>query len=191
MFIANDKRTKNITEALNSGVFNYYSILCDGSSSTKIVDEKELYIIKTCLNGKPLFQVISLEEPEEGNAEGLQAALENALSKMEFTLSREDKEIGICSDAASVNIKLWKLIKEELGQQYFLSKCISHKFELAVGDAFKGSSLNQTVEQNYIDIYYFFKKSPLRWRLFKRQAKFLRGIEILVQMSHGYQVDRT
>ena len=172
-FIANDKRTKNITEALNSGVFNYYSILCDGSSSTKIVDEKELYIMKTCLNGKPLFQVISLEEPEEGNVVGLQAALENALSKMEFTFSREDKEIGICSDAASVNIKLWKLIKDELGQQYFLSKCISHKFELAVGDAFKGSSVNQTVEQNYIDIYYFFKKSPLRWRLFKRQAEFL------------------
>ena len=114
-------------------------------------------------------------------------ALENALPKMEFTFSREDKEIGICSDTASVNnIKLWKPIKEELGQQYFLSKCISHKFELAVGDAFKGSSLNQTVDQNYIDIYYFFKKSPLRWRLFKR---IFRGIEISVQTSHRYQVD--
>ena len=59
---------------------------------------------------------------------------------MEFTFSLE-KEIGICSDAASVNIKLWELIKEELGEHYFLSKCISHKFELAVYDAFKDSSL--------------------------------------------------
>lgn len=117
--------------------------------------------------------MISLEEPEEGNAEGLAASLENALSKMEFTFSWEEKEIGICSDAASVNIRLWKLIKEGLGEHYFLSKCISHKFELAVGDAFKDSTLNRTVEQNYVDIYYFFKKSPLRWRLFKRQADFL------------------
>ena len=54
-FIAGDKRTANIMEPLNSGLFNYYSILCDGSSSTKIMDEKELYIIKTCLNGKPHF----------------------------------------------------------------------------------------------------------------------------------------
>ena len=125
------------------------------------MDEKELYIIKTCLNGKPHCQVISLEEPEEENAKGLATALGNAMSKMEFTFSQEEKEIGICSDVASVNIKLWILIKEERGEHYFLSKCISHKLELAVGDAFKESSLNQTVEQNYVDIYYFLRSLPL------------------------------
>ena len=90
---------------------------------------------------------------------------------------------------ASINIKLWKLIKEKLGQQYFLSKCISHKFELAVGDAFKGFSLNQTVEQNYIDIYYFFKKPPLRWRLFERQAEFLGVSKYQYKRPTGTQVD--
>ena len=42
-FIADDKRTASITEPLNSGLFNYYSVLCDGSSTTKIVDEKQLH----------------------------------------------------------------------------------------------------------------------------------------------------
>ena len=68
-------------------------MFCDGSSNTKIVDEKELYIIKTCLNGKPHFQVISLKEPEEGNAEGLAMAMENALKKLQFTFSRDEKEM--------------------------------------------------------------------------------------------------
>ena len=126
-FISLDKRISNITEPLNTGVYNYYSILCDGSSSTKIVDEKELYVIKTCLSGKPNFQVLALEEPDEGNAEGTSNALDNAMSKMEFTFERENKEIGLCSDAASVNFKLWKLLKEDLREQYFLSKCILHR----------------------------------------------------------------
>ena len=44
---------------------------------------------------------------------------------------------------------------------------------LSIGDAFQDCVINQMQEQTYIDIYYFFKKSPLRWRLFKRQAEFL------------------
>ena len=74
-----------------------------------------MYIIKVCLNGKPYFHVLALEEPDEGNAPGLATALENAISKIEFTFSREDKEIGLCTDAALVNIRLWKLIRDELG----------------------------------------------------------------------------
>ena len=51
----------------------------------------------------PIFNVISLEEPEECNAQGIKQAMENLLSKMNFTFQRKDKETGMCSDGASVN----------------------------------------------------------------------------------------
>ena len=51
--------------------------------------------------------------------------------------------------------------------------CPSHKFELALNDAFQISKLNENSENSYTDIYYFFKRSPLRWRIFKRQSIFM------------------
>ena len=83
----------NITEPLNKNNLHYYSVLFDGASSAKCVDEKELFIIKTCVQGQPTFNVISLEEPEECNAQGIKQAIENSLSKMNFNFQRKDKEI--------------------------------------------------------------------------------------------------
>ena len=51
--------------------------------------------------------------------------------------------------------------------------CLSHRFELALNDAIQISKLNENSENSYTDIYYFFKRSPLRWRLFKRQSIFM------------------
>lgn len=45
--------------------------------------------------------------------------------------------------------------------------------ELALKDSFKDSAMNIHTEKDYKDIYYFFKKSSLRWKLFKRQALFM------------------
>ena len=76
----------------------------DGSSSAKILDEKELYIVKLCVGGVPKYEVMSLEESNEANAEGLKESFENSISKMEFNFERKDKEIGMCSDGTNVNI---------------------------------------------------------------------------------------
>ena len=64
-----------ITEPLNSNAVNYYSILNDGSRRAKTTDEKEIFLIKTGATGAPKFEVMSLEEPESCNAEGLQESL--------------------------------------------------------------------------------------------------------------------
>ena len=108
----------------------------DGSSSVKILDEKELYIIKLCVGGVPKFKVMSLEEPNEANAEGLKEYFENSISKMEFNFERKDKEIGMCSDDTNINISLNRLVKAEMGEHYVLVLCLAHKLELALADAF-------------------------------------------------------
>ena len=119
---------------------------------------------------------MSLEEPDECNSEGLKNSFANSVSKMKFNFERKSKEIGMCTDAAAVNVKLYKLLKPDMGEHYLLTLCPAHKVELALGDAFKISNLNASTEKDYKDVYYFFKKSPLRWKLFKRQALFLEEV---------------
>ena len=92
-YISISQRIKNITEPLNENILNYYSILFDGASSCKCVDEKELFVIKLCAEGKPIFHVMPLEVPEKCNAEGIKESIDNAVSKMKFNFSQSEKEI--------------------------------------------------------------------------------------------------
>ena len=72
----------------------------------------------------------------------------------------------MCSDGAAVNRAVYNQLVDELGPQYLSMFCLSHKFELALNDAFQISKLNENSENSY-------KRSSLRWRLFKRQSIFM------------------
>ena len=172
-YISISQQITNITEPLNNDVLHYYSVLLDGASSAKCIDEKELFVMKTCADGQPTFNVMSLEEPEECNAEGIKVAMENSISKMNFNFECRDKEIGMCSDDALVNGAVYNLLVEEFGDHYLSIFCPSHKFELTINDTFGSSLLNNETEKDYTEVYYFFKKSPLHWHLFKWQSLFM------------------
>ena len=73
-------KIKNITEPLNNGEYHYYSIMNDGSSSAKTMDEKELFLIKTASSGTPKFSIMSLEEVENTDMDGLKVALEKSVN---------------------------------------------------------------------------------------------------------------
>ena len=47
-YISISQRIKNIMEPINKNILNYYSVLFDGTSSFKCVDEKELSVTKLC-----------------------------------------------------------------------------------------------------------------------------------------------
>ena len=167
-YLAKSIRVKTITEPINSGSTRYYSVMNDGSSSAKTLDEKELFLLKTAATGEPRFALMSLEEPENANAEGLKVAMENAFDKLELTIDRCDHELGLCSDGARVNMVLFNMVKEDMGDHYTQVWCPSHRLELAIGDAFKTSALNHVCEKGCADVYYLFKRATLRWRLFKK-----------------------
>lgn len=176
-FLAKGEFLKNVTEPLNSGKRSYYSLLSDGSSNAKTMDEKELVLVKTCNEGRPVFHVLGLEVVEEGDSKGIAKAIESAVSKANFNFERRDKEIGLCTDGAPVNTAAANLIRHDLGVEndddYLHTLCPAHKVELAIADAFKTVPFNEETEKDLNDIYYFFKKANLKWRLFKRQALFM------------------
>ena len=111
-------------------------------------------------------------EPKECDALGIEAAVENSVSKMEFMFQQKSKEIGMYSDGAAVNHAVYNLLHGEMGGHYLLT-CPTQKFELAINDAFSKYLLSGSTESDYSDGYYFLKKSPLHWLLLKRQSIFL------------------
>ena len=60
LFLSNFLLHENVVDASNDGTRLHFSLLYDGSSSATTSDEKELYIIKTCNNGQPQFDLLSL-----------------------------------------------------------------------------------------------------------------------------------
>ena len=111
--------------------------------------------MKTCVQGKPTFNVMSLEEPDKCNADGINETMKNSFNKLYFNPERKNKEIGMCSDGAAVNRPVYNQLIDELGAQYLSMFCPSHKFELALNDAFQISKLNKNSEKSYTDIYIF------------------------------------
>ena len=103
--------------------------------------------------------------------------MENSFEKLNLISPRKNKELGMCTDGASVNVALHHLVKEEMGEHYVLVLCPSHKVELALKDAFKESTLNDRCGEDLTNTYYLFKKANLRWRLFRCQSRF---------MAHSY-----
>ena len=116
---------------------------------------------------------MTVEEPEDADADGLKVAMENSFKKLEIEVDRKENEIGLCSDGAAVNHSLFEKVKAEMGDHYVKVWCPSHRIELAVRDAFKENEFNNVCEKDQSNIYYLFKRAPLRWRLFKRQAIFM------------------
>ena len=114
---------------------------------------------------------MSLEEPDECNADGINEAMKNSFNK--FNFERKNKEIGMCSDGAAVNCAVYNQLVDELGPQYLSMFCPSHKFELALNDAFQISKLNENSEKSYADIYVIFLNAPRFVGDFSRDKVFL------------------
>ena len=82
----------NIMKPLNDVTIQCYSVHNEGSSSAKTMDEKELFIMKTAHKVEVKFCTVSLEEPDEANAEGLKAALETSIMKLGVNIERKNGE---------------------------------------------------------------------------------------------------
>ena len=137
------------------------------------MDEKEVYVIKTCANGVPQFEVLALEQPSDASAMGLKSSLDNAASKEKFTFDRKSREIGLGSDGTNTNKALYQLEKETVGEDLVSILRISHILELAVHDAFKRSKLNSDAEEQLQTVYYLFRRANLKWRHFKKHGNVL------------------
>ena len=121
-------KMKTLTEPINVKKMRYYSVLNDGSSSAKTKDEKEVFLIKIAPKGKPEVSLISLEEPIEGDTNGLRDVLNRSISGLNLNeeFNRKTREIVMCSDGAKVNFSHYELLKTDLGGHYLHIWCPAH-----------------------------------------------------------------
>ena len=63
----------------------------------------------------------------------------------------------MCSDGASVNVKLHRLVQKELGAHLYTGFV---PFTQS-GDSFKLSELNSQCQEDVTNVYYLFKKATL------------------------------
>ena len=53
------------------------------------MDEKEVYVIKSCDMRKPCYNVLALQQAAEADAQGLHNSLKAAVAKVEFILTEQ------------------------------------------------------------------------------------------------------
>ena len=140
------------------------------------MDQKELYVIKTCDKGKRRFDILALEQPDDAGAKGLKESLDNAVKKANLSIDRKTHEIALGSDGTNTNKVLYKLEKEEIGDWLIQSLCLSHKIQLVIHNAFKQSKLNRDAEEQLELVYYLFKQANLKWCSLKRQALMMKTL---------------
>ena len=157
LYLSNSLLRENVVKPLNEGRTLYFS---DGSSSSKINDQKKLCIIKTCRNGVPHFDALSLQQPDDTNAAGLHVALQNSIESAKFTFDRKNREVGVGSDGASANKSLYRLEKASVGDHLIFAWCLTHKVQLALHDAFTGSQL-ETDGQKQLENEFYLSKNEL------------------------------
>ena len=64
------------------------------------MDKNELFLVKSAPIGVPNFAVLSVEEVVKADLDRLKVDLEHLMEKVDITINRSDKEIGMCSDGA-------------------------------------------------------------------------------------------
>ena len=117
---------------LNEKKWNYYSLLCNGSSSATTNDEKELTLIKTCKNEMPWFDVLSLQQLDDTSTSGLHLSLTDSVRSANFSFEQRERMVGLGSDGMNANKYLYEFEKEEVRDHLVFTWCLSHKLELAL-----------------------------------------------------------
>ena len=104
-------------------------------------------MIKTCDKGKPIFDVLPLEQPDDACAKDLKESLDNAVKKANLSTDRNTYEIGPGSDGTNTSKVFYKLEKEEISDWLIQILSLSLKLELVIHDAFKQSKLNRDADK--------------------------------------------
>ena len=107
--------------------------------------------------------------------------MKKAVTNAKFNFPRKERIVGVGSDGASANRRLFALKKAAVGDHLAFSWCLSHKLQLALRDAFKDISLESSAQNQLQEEFYLFKIATLKWRLFKRYA------EIVGQTAYRYK----
>ena len=150
------------------------SIMYDGATDCS-VSEVEIIYVRLLENGYPKDYFVALQDLEHANADGVFAAIDEAMNTC-GSIHWKEKVVGGGSDGASVNIGVNNSVATRLSENrpYVLNvHCVAHRLELGVLNAIKTNPLLVTVHDMLKKIYKHYHYSPKAIRELKTIAESL------------------
>ena len=143
---------------------NFFSILTDGSTDSGVQEKELVFVIFISKDGDMQTRFLKLKSVADGSAEGLKKLIVGIFENMGIDYKK--KLIGVGADGANVNLGKKKglvaLIKQDIPWVIGVH-CLSHRLELSLRDAFKGTTID-TVCDKLMDLYYVYQNSPKKLR---------------------------
>lgn len=152
----------------------YISVLSDGSTDVSNV-EKELVYVTYVVDAKVKTRFMALRNVSHAHAVGLTELLLGVLEDVGITASKQ--LVGFCADGASVNMGriggVAALLTNNIPAPWLVViHCVSHRFELAVKDAFKDTGCDAVVDM-LLAMYVLYEKSNKRLRELKALGEIM------------------
>ncbi|XP_034080926.1 zinc finger protein 862-like [Gymnodraco acuticeps] len=146
----------------------FFALMGDGSTDISVTEQENVYV-RYVKDGLPATEFIDIMAVKSADANGVLAALLEALHHVDLTDGDIKKKIIGCTfDGASVNqgAKGGVIVKlrELLGHVLISIWCAPHKLELSLLDATKATDFIDIVEKGVDPIYRFYYGSGKRRR---------------------------
>ena len=143
----------------------YMSVLSDGSTDVTNV-EKELFYVTFVVDALVTTRLLAIRDVKHADAAGLTELL---LAVFEWAnIDVKKKLVGFCADGANVNLGraggvAVRLAREIPAPWLVVIHCVSHRFELAVKDTFKGTGADTVIDM-LVAMHFLYEKSNKRLR---------------------------
>ena len=163
-----------------------FSIFSDGSQARKTGSEKELVLVRTVKDGKPVYFTVALQDMDaygDANAENLKVAIDDVFAtKVAISVQRYTKlQVSATADGAAVNTGIYNGLltrMREDGRPWLMSiHCVSHRLELAIKDSLLKNTDFSQVKDTMVTIFYLMKQAGKFQRQFNCTAEAL-GVQV-------------
>ncbi|CAC5411875.1 unnamed protein product [Mytilus coruscus] len=142
---------------------SFLSIISDGSTDVSS-KEAEIVYVRTSVRCQVSTLFIGVKNVPKADGEHISTAISNLMTER-FQETWKEKLVAMGTDGASVMLGktsgVVKRIKDMTSRPVYAIHCSAHRIELAYKDAIKGTKIWQRCDALMLNIYLFYKYSPL------------------------------
>lgn len=161
--VMNDDLAKNIRDG------KFFAVLCDGSTDCASLEEEIVYVRYLTADNRPKTAFLCVCDVQHPDSEHIFNHLCTSL-KREIHVDQLSGLVAFVADGASVNFgvqngvyqRFLEILPETVGVH-----CMAHRFELAIRDGGKASSLVEAMSELLHRIFRFYKSSSVQKAMLK------------------------
>ena len=160
---------------------NFFSVQTDGTTDAAVVEKESVFVryvdpsppegkkVKVCTS------FVNIESVKTGKAKGILDAIQTSFEKI--GVSSEDllkKLVAFGADGTNSNSGEITIaaLRETFGDWIIFIWCVSHRLELGIKDALKGTVFDD-INELLLNVYLLYKKSPTKIKGTTNHTRFV------------------